>query len=336
MVIQYYTLLKIISEFDSKIGMEVVEIFTQEKDTVIISLADPENEVHLEISTDNKYSSIFFREKFARARKNTTDLFPDLIGDILQKIEIINQDRILKMSFIRTDLYILLFGRGSSNIIAVSKSGNIVDAFENSEKLINTKFELPKKTKNKEEPKIWEYVSGLPNLFGKHYSKIFFDKFNYDKNELIKNIDANTKNNLGSDIENFKDILLKSKTHYLHKINNNYIFSLIDLGEEIIYKSDNISELIRKKISFSKKEDKIKFVLEDTGIGIKKGELDKVIEFGFRGSNLEGKQTHGGGFGLTKAYQTTKKYNGRFWIDSELDLGTSIIIEIPKPDSLRS
>lgn len=80
-------------------------------------------------------------------------------------------------------------------------------------------------------------------------------------------------------------------------------------------------------------EDHIRFVIEDTGIGIPNNELEKVIDFGYRASNLEGKKTHGGGFGLTKAYSITKNNNGRFWIDSQVNLGTTIKIEIPKPKS---
>ena len=74
----------------------------------------------------------------------------------------------------------------------------------------------------------------------------------------------------------------------------------------------------------------LRFVVEDTGIGIPKDELESVVDLGFRASNLNGKKTYGGGFGLTKAYYVTKKYNGRFWIDSEVGKGTKIVIEIPK------
>lgn len=37
------------------------------------------------------------------------------------------------------------------------------------------------------------------------------------------------------------------------------------------------------------------------------------------------------GFGLTKAFLVTKPFGGRCWIRSELDVGTRIRIEIPRP-----
>lgn len=42
----------------------------------------------------------------------------------------------------------------------------------------------------------------------------------------------------------------------------------------------------------------------------------------------------GGGFGLTKAFHTTQKFGGRFWIESKIDLGTKISLEIPIPDRI--
>lgn len=255
MVIQYYTLLKIINEFSEYIGMEVIEVFTQEKDTLMLSLADPENEIHIEISTDNKYSSIFSRNNFSRAKKNTTDLFKDLVGDILQNIEIVNEDRIIKFTFLRTDLYCFLFGRGSSNIYAVAKNDIIIEAFENNEIWEGKKLEIPEKGKSKEDPTIWEFISRKPFLFGKYYSEIFFEEYKIDKNDKVINLNENNKTALINNLNEFKNNLLSSNKYFLHKTKNDYLFSLIKLNYPVVDSSDKLSELIRKKLSFSKKED---------------------------------------------------------------------------------
>lgn len=79
----------------------------------------------------------------------------------------------------------------------------------------------------------------------------------------------------------------------------------------------------------------LRFVCEDSGYGIPEDEIEQVIDFGFRASNVRNKiRTMGGGFGLTKAYFITKKLDGRFWIESELDKGTRISIEIPLPEAV--
>jgi len=80
---------------------------------------------------------------------------------------------------------------------------------------------------------------------------------------------------------------------------------------------------------------RLRFVVEDTGMGIPPEEIERVVEFGFRGSNVTGKiRTMGGGFGLTKALHVTRQLGGRMWIDSELNQGTRVTIEVPVPDPI--
>lgn len=78
-------------------------------------------------------------------------------------------------------------------------------------------------------------------------------------------------------------------------------------------------------------DDRLKFSVQDTGCGIPPAELATVVHYGRRGSNVAHVRTMGGGFGLTKAFLVTKQFGGRFWIRSELDVGTRIRIEIPRP-----
>jgi signal transduction histidine kinase len=78
-------------------------------------------------------------------------------------------------------------------------------------------------------------------------------------------------------------------------------------------------------------DDKLKFTVQDTGCGIPPAELETVVHYGKRGSNVTHVRTMGGGFGLTKAFLVTKQFGGRFWIKSELGVGTRLRIEIPRP-----
>lgn len=80
----------------------------------------------------------------------------------------------------------------------------------------------------------------------------------------------------------------------------------------------------------SQTEDYLKFAVEDNGIGIPEDEIEKVVGFKYRASNVKDTKTYGGGFGLTKAYLITKQLGGRMWIKSVLGKGTRIKIEIPK------
>lgn len=75
----------------------------------------------------------------------------------------------------------------------------------------------------------------------------------------------------------------------------------------------------------------LRFSVQDTGRGIPAEELQTVVHYGKRGSNVGQVRTLGGGFGLTKAFLVTKQFGGRFWIRSEVGIGTRIRIEIPRP-----
>lgn len=73
------------------------------------------------------------------------------------------------------------------------------------------------------------------------------------------------------------------------------------------------------------------FSVEDTGCGIPPNEIERVVHFGVRGSNVSQVRTLGGGFGLTKAFLVTQQFRGRFWIASELGVGTRVRLDVPKP-----
>jgi signal transduction histidine kinase len=75
----------------------------------------------------------------------------------------------------------------------------------------------------------------------------------------------------------------------------------------------------------------LRVVVRDTGRGIPEEELATVVHFGRRATNVGDVRTLGGGFGLTKAFLATKQFGGRFWIASEVGVGTRIRLHVPRP-----
>ncbi|HSH08856.1 MAG TPA: ATP-binding protein [Oceanipulchritudo sp.] len=74
----------------------------------------------------------------------------------------------------------------------------------------------------------------------------------------------------------------------------------------------------------SEGEKGVRLGVSDNGYGIPEEEIDKVVHFGYRATNVMDRRTMGGGFGLTKAYHLCKKNSGRFFIESEIGKGTTI------------
>ncbi len=78
----------------------------------------------------------------------------------------------------------------------------------------------------------------------------------------------------------------------------------------------------------------LRFTVTDNGIGIPADEIEEVVQYKYRASNvLKHKEILGNGFGLTKSYYNTKLFGGRFFIESELGKGTKVTIELPIPDT---
>lgn len=75
------------------------------------------------------------------------------------------------------------------------------------------------------------------------------------------------------------------------------------------------------------------FEVQDNGRGIPPAEIESVVLFGERGSNVMDQPTRGGGFGLTKAFAVTRKCGGHMWIESDgiPGHGTTVRIVLPAP-----
>lgn len=83
---------------------------------------------------------------------------------------------------------------------------------------------------------------------------------------------------------------------------------------------------------YQSKED-IQVLVEDSGCGIPEDEIERVVEFGYRASNVRDRPTMGGGFGLTKAAWLVNHWGGQLSIRSGLNEGTSVRFTVPNQPS---
>lgn len=85
------------------------------------------------------------------------------------------------------------------------------------------------------------------------------------------------------------------------------------------------------RVRIEEKRDCLCIEVGDDGRGILESEIERVVEFGYRGSNAADRPTFGFGAGLTKAYVETKRLGGRLWIASQPGQGTLVRLSIPIP-----
>lgn len=213
---------------------------------------------------------------------------------------------------------------------------------------------LVEKTKEQDEllPVLYEARENIARIIG--ILKIRISELNQRKDSFLK-WDAVSipllQQNFG---EVLNAIAKNSKGKYnivqniAKKLPRDYVVNLQieSIDGQIIYMPVTLQDCVRDLIANARKytapggiinaglfsdNNTIRVVIQDNGCGIPEDEIESVVDFGYRASNTALRPTKGGGFGLTKAYYLTKKLNGRFWINSEIDKGTTITIEIPVP-----
>lgn len=88
-------------------------------------------------------------------------------------------------------------------------------------------------------------------------------------------------------------------------------------------------------ISLKYEEKKIKFSIEDTGIGISKDQQKRLFTKFFRGVNAVKTETEGSGLGLFIAKNIIEAHGGRIWFESEENKGSIFGFTLPTGKELK-
>lgn len=107
-----------------------------------------------------------------------------------------------------------------------------------------------------------------------------------------------------------------------------------DIMREIITNARKFSHpggKIGIKLEFDRKN--LTLTVRDQGVGIPADEIQHVVEFKYRASNvIDDTSIIGSGFGLTKVYYNINQLGGKLFIDSDVLKGTTVRVVIPVPD----
>ncbi|CUU04216.1 Predicted component of the ribosome quality control (RQC) complex, YloA/Tae2 family, contains fibronectin-binding (FbpA) and DUF814 domains [Candidatus Thermokryptus mobilis] len=147
MLTNYHTLKNLIIQIKPKlIHSQIVEAFTQEKDTLHIIIAGEEASA-LELNATGQ-GYIFLRPKFERARKNSLDIFPEIFGDEIRDVLIHKADRIIEILLSSGLKLIFQFFTGKVNFFLLNQKNEIIASFKNPKDNIGKIFESEKKDSN--------------------------------------------------------------------------------------------------------------------------------------------------------------------------------------------
>ena len=257
MLQNYYTLLKLKEEVSQLVGMKVIQCFSQEKDTITIDFFDGNKEIFLHFTNAPFSSALFIYANMIRAKSNSIDLCNELLGEYLQDVRMIENERIIELKFINHKIICHIFGGGNANLfLCNSKNNKILFALNNSQNLINIDYKEIEKNiitdATENNFTIIEYLTKSNFLLGKYYAMEFCCSNglteNQNYNKIFNDLSSEEKDNLHSKAKEFSEYLLKQNQYYVLKNNNSKLLSLIPLTNyEVLKTFDSISAAIKYK-----------------------------------------------------------------------------------------
>ncbi|MEQ9403670.1 MAG: NFACT RNA binding domain-containing protein [Cyclobacteriaceae bacterium] len=125
----YYFLKRLAPALQQRIdGLTVVELFSQNKEELIIGLAGENEEFWIRANLDPNISLLSFPESFSRARQNSVNLFSYLIGKVVTECTVFSYERSFQISFGETlSLIFKMHGRRAN--ILLMNNGEVKDLF---------------------------------------------------------------------------------------------------------------------------------------------------------------------------------------------------------------
>lgn len=144
-------------------------------------------------------------------------------------------------------------------------------------------------------------------------------------------------------IEFIEDITM-SVANYIERKNISLIFDT-EIEEKIACFDPNkmeriILNLLSNAVKFTPKggtiyvdirdeKDKVKIIVRDTGVGIPKDKQEIIFERFRQVDNLLTRNQEGSGIGLSLTKSLVEMHGGKIYIESEVNIGSSFIVEIP-------
>ncbi len=122
----YFYLFRNVLELEKFLcGLEIIEIYTQEKDKLFLNIPLHDNpHFHLIISINPQHPFLLQKENQHKAKKNTVNFFEDAFPCTIKSVSIAEGDRIVRIAITIGNIYIVFRGT-KSNVYFIDEASNI-------------------------------------------------------------------------------------------------------------------------------------------------------------------------------------------------------------------
>jgi predicted ribosome quality control (RQC) complex YloA/Tae2 family protein len=204
----YFYLNRFVIEVSERINDSIVtEIFSQDKNKIVVALQKRNEGFFIEICVTPGQSFINLRNNYSRAKKNTVNFFEDAINQKVNSISIASDDRVIKLDFTQAFFYFAIRGK-YTNVFFFSR--NSVEAFKSIDEKIITD------TKTEFERKKFIHQFNVPDLNisnEKEYLNEIKGRLPFLGNDVIKEVKARAKSNTNSELKDLlNEVLLEIRT----------------------------------------------------------------------------------------------------------------------------
>ncbi|WP_420318165.1 NFACT RNA binding domain-containing protein [Ekhidna sp.] len=185
----YFFLKRLAPELEKELeGLALLECFSQNKDELILCFGSPEKEYFIRANLDPNVSLLSFPEDFARAGKNSVDLFSELIDKKVTAVSEFKFERSFQIVFEDDALIFKMHGRRAN--ILHARNNEIVSLFR---KNLSPDFEIIPDELNKQieisEPELAKHhydPTALIPALGKEVKHYLEENGFYEKEEKQK------------------------------------------------------------------------------------------------------------------------------------------------------
>lgn len=135
MVTHFFTLRSLAGELNDGLrGFAFDEVFSQQKNELILSVRAPDGKPRsLVISVEPRMNYCYVRDRVARARRNSVDLFPELIGQEVLGVGIEPFDRTLRLTVSGLSVLLMrLYDSAASNLYLIDNNRIVLRSFKRS------------------------------------------------------------------------------------------------------------------------------------------------------------------------------------------------------------